>query len=133
MAVTDPIADFLTIIRNGGKAGFKHVDIPASKIKIQITKILYAQGYLKRYIIIEDKGNKSILRIWLKYDESGKPLINHIRRISKPGRRTYVGTGALPRVLNNLGVAILTTPKGIMTAHEAQRNHVGGEVLCYVY
>jgi len=133
MAVTDPIADYLTIIRNGGRAGFKHVDIPASKLKIQITKILYSQGYLKRYIVIDSEGNKGILRIWLKYDENGKPLINLIRRISKPGRRYYVGVSALPRVLNNLGVAIMTTPKGIMTAHEAQRNHVGGEVLCYVY
>jgi len=133
MAVTDPIADYLTIIRNGSRAGFKHVDIPASKMKIQITKILYTQGYLKRYIVIEAEGNKGILRVWLKYDENGKPLINLIRRISKPGRRYYVGINALPRVLNNLGVAIMTTPKGIMTAHEAQRNHVGGEVLCYVY
>ena len=133
MAVTDPIADYLTILRNGGKAGFKHVDVPVSKIKIEITKILYSQGYLKRYIVIDEEGKKSVLRIWLKYDGGGKPLINLIKRVSKPGRRHYVGVGAMPRVLNNLGIAILTTPKGIMTAHEAKRNHVGGEVLCYVY
>jgi small subunit ribosomal protein S8 len=133
MAVTDPIADYLTILRNGGKAGFKHVDVPVSKIKLEITKILYSQGYLKRYIVIEEEGKKGLLRVWLKYDGNGKPLINLIKRISKPGRRYYVGVNALPRVLNNLGIAVLTTPKGVMTAHEAQRNHVGGEVLCYVY
>jgi len=132
MSVSDPIADYLTIVRNGSRAGFKYVDIPASKIKRQITKVLYAQGFIKRFILIED-GLQGLVRIWLKYDSEGKPIINTIKRVSTPGRREYVGSGKLPRVRNNLGIAILTTPKGIMTSQEAARNKVGGEVLCLVW
>lgn len=132
MSVSDPIADYLTVIRNGSQAGFKYVDIPASKIKRQITKVLFSQGFIKRYILIED-GLQGLLRIWLKYDTEGKPIINTIKRVSTPGRREYVGANSLPRVRNNLGIAILTTPKGIMTSQEAARNNVGGEVLCLVW
>ena len=132
MSVSDPIADFLTIIRNGSKAGFNYVDVPASKIKRQITKVLYAQGFIKRFILIDD-GLQGLVRIWLKYDSEGKPVINTIKRVSTPGRREYVGSDKLPRVRNNLGIAILTTPKGIMTSQEAARNNVGGEVLCLVW
>jgi small subunit ribosomal protein S8 len=132
MSVTDPIADYLTIIRNGLKARFKYVDVKASNLKRQITKILYRQGFIKRYILIED-GNQGLIRIWLKYDDKGAAVINVIKRASTPGRRTYVSSNNLPRVKNNLGVAILTTPKGVMTDREAARSHVGGEVLCYVW
>jgi small subunit ribosomal protein S8 len=132
MSTTDPIADFLTIIRNGYRANFKYVDAPASKIKRQIAKILYSQGFLKRFIVIDD-GKQGLLRMWLKYDGEGKPVINTIKRVSKPGRRQYISVDHLPRVMNNLGIAIITTPKGIMTAREAARSNVGGEVLCYVW
>jgi small subunit ribosomal protein S8 len=132
MSMSDPIADFLTIIRNGCKGNFKYVDTPASKIKRQIAKILHNQGFIKRFILIDD-GRQGLLRVWLKYDTDGKPIINTIRRGSKPGRRLYVNMSRLPRVMNNLGVAILTTPKGVMTAREALRNKVGGEILCYIW
>ena len=132
MSVTDPIADYLTIIRNGYKAKFDYVDIPASKIKRQISKILIEQGYVKKYIVIDD-GSQGIIRIWLKYDEIGAPILNVIKRVSKPGRRAYAGSTAMPRIKDNLGIAIMTTPKGVMTAREAARLNVGGEVLCYVW
>ncbi len=132
MSVSDPIADYLTIIRNGLKVGFKYVNVPASNIKRQITRLLLDQGYIKKYIIIED-GKQNLIRIWLKYDKEGNPAINTIKRISKPGRREYVDSDSLPRVKNNLGVAVLTTSKGIMTAREALRKHIGGEVLCYIW
>lgn len=132
MSVSDPIADYLTVIRNGGRAEFKHVDVPASKIKRQITRVLYKQGFIKRFIFIED-NKQGLLRIWLKYDAEGKPIINTIKKESTPGRRKYVDVASLPRVRNNLGIAILTTPKGVMTSQEAARTNVGGEVLCYVW
>ena len=132
MSVSDPIADYLTIIRNGWRAGFKYVDVPASKLKLQITRVLYKQGFVKRFILIEDK-KQGLLRIWLKYDTEGRPIINTIKKVSTPGRREYVSAVSLPRVRNNLGIAILTTPKGVMTSQEAFRTNVGGEVLCYVW
>jgi small subunit ribosomal protein S8 len=132
MSVTDPIADYLTIIRNGLKARFKYVDIPLSNIKRRLSRLLLKQGFIKNIIIIED-GKQGILRIWLKYNSEGVPAISTIKRVSKPGRRTYVNTNNLPRVKNNLGIAVLTTSKGLMTAGEASRNNVGGEVLCYVW
>ena len=132
MSVTDPIADFLTIIRNGYKAKFDYVDAPASKIKRQVSKILLEQGYVKKYIFIEDEY-QGILRIWLKYDEIGDPVMSVVKRISSPGRREYTGAKEKPRVKDNLGIAIMTTPKGVMTAREASRLNVGGEVLCYVW
>ena len=132
MSITDPISDYLTIIRNGLKANYKFVDVKASNLKRQITKILYQQGYIKRYILIED-GKQGLIRIWLKYDDTGAAVINVIKRVSKPGKRSYVSVRNLPRVKNNLGLAILTTPKGVMTAREASRNQVGGEVICYIW
>lgn len=132
MSVSDPIADYLTIIRNGCMAGFSYVDVPASKIKRQLTRVLYSQGFIKRFIFIED-AKQGLLRIWLKYDSNGTPIINTIKRVSTPGRREYVNAKNLPRVRNNLGVAILTTPKGVMTSQEAARNNIGGEVLCLVW
>ena len=132
MSISDPIADYLTIIRNGLKARFKYVNVPASNIKRQITRLLLEQGFIKKYIIIED-GKQNLIRIWLKYDSEGNPAINTIKRASTPGLRRYAGINKLPRVKNNLGVAVLTTSKGVMTAREALRNNVGGEILCYVW
>lgn len=132
MSMSDPIADYLTRVRNGLHAQKKFVDIPASNIKRKISRILLDQGFVKRYIIIDD-GTQGIIRIWLKYDEFGKPVIHSIKRISTPGRRSYVSVDELPRVKNNLGISIMTTPKGIITAREAKRQNVGGEVLCEVW
>lgn len=132
MSMSDPIADYLTRVRNGLQAKKKYVDVPASNIKRKISRILLDQGFVKRYIIIDD-GTQGIIRIWLKYDEQGKPVIHNIKRISKPGRREYVSVDELPRVKNNLGISIMTTPIGIITAREAKRQNVGGEVLCEVW
>lgn len=132
MSMTDPIADYLTQMRNALQAHFKWVDIPASNIKRKLTRILLEQGFIKKYIIIDD-GKQGLIRIWLKYDTEGVSVINKMIRISKPGRRHYVNSDNLPRVMNNLGIAILTTSRGLMTAHEARRQHVGGEVLCYIW
>ena len=132
MSISDPIADYLTIVRNGLKARFKYVNVPASNIKRQISRLLLEQGFIKKYIVIED-GKQNLIRIWLKYDNEGNPAINTIKRASTPGLRRYTGINKLPRVKNNLGVAVLTTSKGIMTAREALRNKVGGEILCYVW
>ena len=132
MSLTDPIADYLTIIRNGCKAKFKFVDVKASNIKKEITKILIKQGFLEKYIVIDD-GDQGLIRLYLKYDKKGEPIITKLLKVSTPGRRKYVGVKNLPRVRNNLGVAIITTPKGLMTAREAERNNIGGEVLCYIW
>ena len=132
MSISDPIADYLTIIRNGLKAKFNYVDIPASNIKRQISRLLLGQGFIKKFIVIED-GKQGIIRIWLRYNKDGDPAISVLKRVSTPGRRTYVDSGNLPRVKNNLGIAVLTTSKGVMTAREAHRNNIGGEVLCYVW
>ncbi len=132
MSISDPIADYLTIIRNGLKAKFKYVNVPASNIKRQISRLLLEQGFIKKFIIIED-GKQNLIRIWLKYDNEGNPAISTIKRASTPGLRRYAGANKLPRVKNNLGIAVLTTSKGIMTAREALRNKVGGEILCYVW
>ncbi len=132
MSVSDPIADYLTIIRNGCKAHFDYVDIPASKMKHNITEVLSDQGYIKKFITIED-GKQDILRVWLKYNEDGDPVIKKIVRVSRPGRREYAGAKKLPRVRDNLGIAVMTTPQGVMTAREAARRNLGGEVLCYIW
>ncbi len=132
MSMSDPIADYLTRVRNGLHAQKKYVDIPSSNIKRKMSRILLDQGFVKRYIIIDD-GTQGIIRIWLKYDELGHPVIHNIKRISTPGRRRYVSVDELPRVKNNLGISIMTTPKGIITAREAKRQNVGGEVLCEVW
>ncbi len=132
MSMTDPIADYLTRIRNALHARYKYVDIPASNIKRKMTRILLEQGFIKKYIIIDD-GKQGLIRIWLKYDNENNPVIHKIVRVSKPGRREYVDVDNLPRVKNNLGIAIMTTPRGVITAMEARRQNVGGEVLCYVW
>jgi len=132
MSMTDPIADYLTRIRNALQARHKMVDIPASNLKKKITHILYEKKYIRNYIIIDD-GKQGIIRVFLRYDSEGNSIINSLQRASKPGRRYYVGLDSLPRVKNNMGIAILSTSRGIMTEREASRNHVGGEVLCYIW
>jgi small subunit ribosomal protein S8 len=129
---TDPIADFLTCLRNAGKAKHRKVDIPASRMKIEIAKILHFYGYIQDYLVIKD-SKQNVLRLYLKYDENDMPVITGLRRISKPGVRRYVGVDELPRVFNNLGIAILSTPKGVITDREARKLHTGGEVLCHVW
>jgi small subunit ribosomal protein S8 len=130
--MSDPIADYLTRIRNGLQANKKYVDIPASNLKRKVSRILLEQGFIKKYIILDD-GKQGIIRLWLKYDEQGNPVIHEITRTSKPSRREYVSASELPRVKNNYGISILTTPKGVITAREAARQNVGGEVLCQVW
>ena len=130
---TDPIADYLTRIRNAVKANHRVVEIPASNLKKEITKILFDQGYILSYKFEEDKVQGSI-KIALKYDKLTKePVIRKIQRISKPGLRKYAASEELPRVLNGLGIAIVSTSHGVMTSKQAKAENVGGEVLCYVY
>ncbi len=132
MSMTDPIADFLTRIRNAIRAKHRRVDAPSSRLKREIARVLLEEGYIHRFVEIED-GKQGILRIYLKYDENEVPAITNLKRISKPGRRIYVGVDRVPRVMNNLGIAILSTSKGVMTHKQALRERVGGEVLCYVW
>ena len=131
--LTDPIADFLTRIRNANSARLKMVEIPASNVKKAITAILYDQGYIANYKF-EDDNKQGIIKIALKYNASTKvPAITKIERASRPGLRKYSGAETMPRVLNGLGIAIVSTSKGVITDKEARRENVGGEVLCYVY
>lgn len=130
---TDPIADFLTRVRNASSARLKMVEIPASNVKKAMTKILYDQGYITNYKFEED-NKQGVIKIALKYNQSTKvPAITKLERASRPGLRKYSGAENLPRVLNGLGIAIVSTSKGIITNKEAKSNNVGGEVLCYVY
>ncbi|MEW6007564.1 MAG: 30S ribosomal protein S8 [bacterium] len=128
----DPIADMLTKIRNGQRASHLQVDIPSSGIKIQIARILKDEGYIKGWKVIEDKL-QGILRIFLRYSEDKEPMITGIKRISKPGRRIYVGCKNIPKVLGGKGRVILTTPYGVMTDREAKKRLLGGEVICYIW
>jgi small subunit ribosomal protein S8 len=131
--VTDPIADFLTRIRNAQMAGHRVVDIPASNLKKRMTEILYNQGYILKYKF-EDDNKQGVIKIALKYDPATKqPAIQSMERISRPGLRQYAKPAEFRRVKNGLGVAILSTSKGVMTDKEAKANNIGGEVLCYVY
>ncbi len=134
MAVTDPIADYLTRIRNAQKAGHRTVSIPASKLKKGITELLYDSGYILKYRFNADAGKHGMIDIALKYDkETKEPVIRKLGRISKPGLRKYSGADDLPRIINGLGVAIISTSKGVMTDKQARKENIGGEVLCYVY
>ncbi len=132
MSMTDPIADFLTRIRNAVMARHRYVDIPASNMKKKMAQILYEQRFIRNYIIIDD-GKQGILRIFLRYTPDGKSVIHELKRVSKPGRRYYVDVDHLPRVKNNMGIAILSTSKGVMTERQARKERVGGEVLCYIW
>ncbi len=130
---TDPIADYLTRIRNASSAGHRVVEIPASNLKKEVTKILFDQGYILSYKF-EENAVQGIIKIALKYDRLTKePVIRKIQRISTPGLRKYANSGDMPRVLNGLGIAIVSTSHGVMTSKQAKRDNVGGEVLCYVY
>ncbi len=132
MVTTDPIADMLTRIRNASQANFKTVDIPASNVKKNIAEILFNEGYIKAYEEIQDE-NQGIIRVSLKYTEKGKKVISGLKRISKPGLRIYASKEELPKVLNGLGIALISTSKGIMTDKKARELGVGGEVLAYVW
>lgn len=129
---TDPIADYLTMIRNAGKARHSRVDIPASRVKVAITKILRHYGYIRDFLIVED-DKQNLIRIYLRYNDDGASTIQGLKRISVPGLRKYVNVKSLPRVFNNYGIAILSTPKGILTDRDARLLNAGGEILCYVW
>lgn len=130
--MTDPISDFLTRIRNAQQAGHRRVDIPASKMKRAITKILLDKGYIQNFLDIDD-GKQGLIRVFLKYDHYGQPVIKKLTRVSRPGLRQYSKSAEVPRVLNGLGIAVVTTSQGVMTDKEARKLNVGGEVLCYIY
>ena len=132
MQITDPIADMLTRIRNAGTAKHDTVDIPASKMKKAIAEILLAEGYIKAYQLIED-GTQGVIRVTLKYLPGKEKAISGLRRVSKPGLRVYAGADELPRVLKGLGIAIISTSKGVMTDKQARKLNVGGEVLAFVW
>jgi len=132
MSMTDPIADYITRVRNAAQAKHLKVDIPASNLKREITRILYEFKYIQNYLIIDD-DKQGIVRIYLKYDEDENCIIQGLKRISKPGLRKYVKASEIPRVYNNMGIAILSTPRGVMSDRDARKVHVGGEVLCYIW
>ena len=132
MQITDPIADMLTRIRNAGSARHETVDIPNSKMKKAIAEILLAEGYIKSFQLIDD-GTQGVIRVTLKYLPGKEKAIQGLRRVSKPGLRVYAGADELPQVLRGLGIAIISTSKGIMTDKKARAQHVGGEVLAFVW
>lgn len=135
MSTTDPIADMLTRIRNGIQAHHERVELPVSKLKIEIARILKSEGFISNYKeVAAEKGQvQGTLRVYLKYSESGEPVIHGIERISRPGRRVYRNKQEIPSVLGGLGLAIISTSKGVLAGHEAAKNGVGGEVLCQVW
>ena len=132
MTFTDPIGDMFSRIRNGQMRSLNSIDIPSSNFRKNILKILKEEGYIKDYYIEKSENNKISLKINLKYYE-GDPVIKEIKRISKPGRRVYSRANSIPRVMNGLGLAILSTPKGVMTDTEAKKNNIGGEIICKVF
>ena len=132
MRLTDPVADMLTRIRNSIRARHQKVDVPASKLKVEIARILKSEGFISNYKLIEDKV-QPLLRVYLKYSPDGEPVIHGIERISRPGRRVYRNKQEIPRVLGGLGLAIVSTSKGVMAGAEAVKNGIGGEVLCQVW
>ncbi|NLO89560.1 MAG: 30S ribosomal protein S8 [Clostridia bacterium] len=132
MVMTDPIAEYLTRIRNANMANKETVEISASKVKKAISEILKREGYIKDYEYIED-GKQGVLRLYLKYGPNREKVLTGIKRISKPGMRVYAGKDEIPRVLGGLGIAIISTSKGILTDKEARKEGVGGEVICYVW
>jgi small subunit ribosomal protein S8 len=132
MATTDPIADMLTRIRNANTAYHEHVDIPSSKIKEQMAKVLKKEGYIKDYQVI-NTGIQGVIRVFMKYGPDKERVITGIKRISKPGLRVYVNKNEIPRILGGLGTVVMTTPKGLLTGKQAKTKGVGGEVLAYVW
>jgi len=132
MTMTDPIADMLTRIRNANVVKHETVDVPASNIKKEIVRILLEEGFVRGYDVIEDE-KQGIIRIQLKYGQTGERVISGLKRISKPGMRVYADKHEVPRVLNGLGISIISTSKGILTDKQARKENVGGEVICYVW
>jgi small subunit ribosomal protein S8 len=132
MPTTDPISDMLTRIRNGLTVRKAFVLVPSSKIKLAIAQILLEEGFIQGYEVTNERPQANI-RLWLKYDEKRRPLVSGLERVSRPGRRVYKGKHNLPWVLSGLGIAVVSTPKGVMTDREARRQGVGGEILCYVW
>lgn len=133
MSVTDPIADMLTRIRNANMIGADYVNIPSSKLKISIIKILKDEGFIRDYEVVKGDASQRIIKARLKYGQENDPILTGLRRISKPGLRVYVQKGEIPRVYGGLGIAILSTPKGVMTGKQAWKNGIGGEVMCYAW
>ena len=133
MSMSDPIADFLTRIRNGLAAKKRWVDVPSSALKKRISLVLKEEKYINDFFFITSEGNKEIIRIFLKYDYNGDPVIENIKRVSKPGLRVYVGAGEAPRVLDGLGISIISTSKGVLSSKKAKQLGVGGELLCEVF
>ncbi|QNI36250.1 30S ribosomal protein S8 [Edaphobacter albus] len=132
MNLTDPVADFLTRIRNSIRARHQKLDVPASKLKAEIARILKDEGYIANFKATEENGQK-VLRVYLKYGTNNEAAIRDLQRVSRPGCRVYVGRDEIRRVQGGLGISILTTPKGVMTGRQARRENVGGEVLCEVW
>ncbi len=132
MSMTDTIADYLTRIRNATRAGHSKVDIPSSNTKKSLTRILREYGYIKDYLLIDDKKS-CIIRVYLKYDTDGESVISGLKRVSTPGLRRYVKSSEIPRVYNNLGMAILSTSKGVISDRDARQLNVGGELVCFVW
>ena len=132
MTMTDPIADYLTQVRNATHAGHRWVDIPASNLKKRMTLLLKKEHFIKDFYVVEDE-KQDFIRIFLKYDREGNGVIEGLKRVSRPGRRRYVGSDEIPRVRNGLGVAVLTTSHGLMTDKQAKVMGVGGEVICYIW
>ena len=132
MTMTDPIADMLTRIRNANVVKHETVDVPASNMKKELARILFEEGFIRGYDVIED-GKQGIIRIQLKYGQTGERVISGLKRISKPGMRVYADKHEVPRVLNGLGISIISTSKGILTDKQARKENVGGEVICYVW
>lgn len=132
MSMTDPIADMLTRIRNASMVAHETVDVPASKLKIELAKLMKEEGFIADYVVREE-GKFKVITITLKYDANRKPVITKLERISKPGLRHYSKAKNLQKVLGGLGVAVVSTPKGLLTDRKARKENVGGEVLCYIY
>jgi len=132
MSLTDPVADLLARIRNSIRARHQKLDVPASKLKLEITRILKEEGYIANFKATEEEGRK-VLRIYLKYGQDNNAAISNLQRISRPGCRVYVGRNDIPRVLGGLGINILTTPRGVMTGRQARKQGLGGEILCEVW
>ncbi len=132
MSMTDPIADMLSRIRNGIQAHHDRIELPSSKVKVDIARILKNEGFISNYKVIEEKP-QSVLRVFLKYSDDGEPVIHGIERVSRPGRRVYRGKEEMPQVLGGLGLAIVSTSKGVLSGGEATRTGIGGEVICQVW
>lgn len=133
MSLTDPIADMLTRIRNGVTAKHEFVLVPASKMKISMAKVLKEEGFIKDYEVVKSSTPQRVIKVHLGYEEKKRPIVSGLQRVSKPGLRVYCGRGEIPRVYGGLGIAIVSTSKGVVTGQEAWRRGVGGEVLCFVW